>query len=89
MVSAVTAERIRSVLAQLTPSIRLRPKGSMMNCPNDPIDMAMPKAMLRRSGGSARLMAPKTIGKVVPASPRPTRPPAAIAKPFRRAASTS
>ena len=42
--------------------------------------MAMPKAMLRFSGGMARLIAPKTTGIVVPESPSPTRMPAAITK---------
>jgi hypothetical protein len=68
-----------SVAAQPRDSMERSAPGSITNCPSDPTDMAMPMAMLRRAGGVARRMAPKTTEMVVPESPIPMRTPAEAA----------
>ena len=57
----------------------MAPSGAKMNCPSEPDAVAMPKAQLRRSGGTMRPRAAMTIEKDEKAMPMPTsRPPARL-----------
>ena len=76
-ISDARADISTRVCAQPRLSIRRRAPGSIANWPSEPSAMATPNAIDRFSAGRARLTAPKTMGMVVPASPRPTSTPAA------------
>lgn len=54
--------------------------GSIMNCPKEPTDMAIPIARDLCSGFTKRLMVPKITGNVVPDKPTPMNIPAPIMK---------
>ena len=57
----------------------MAPSGAKMNWPNEPEAVAMPKAQLRRSGGTMRPKAAMTIEKDEKAMPTPTsNPPATL-----------
>ena len=77
--SRPTAAKPSSVAALPKASMALSAPGNMANWPSEPTAMAIPMAMLRRSGSVERTTAPKTTGMVVPESPRPMMSPAETA----------
>ena len=64
-----------SVIDQPTPSSKAPPTGASANCPKEPPAAAMPSAMLRFSGGTARPTGPSTTANPVALMPIPTSRP--------------
>ena len=75
-ISATSKPSASSADDQPSHSIRPRLPGSMMNWPKEPAALAMPIAMLRFSGGTARPTAPRITENEVPESPSPISRPA-------------
>ena len=79
MALAITA-KIISAPDQLCDWITCWPSGAIMNCPNDPPALAMPKAVDWRSTGTKRPSAPRTTEKLIAARPKPISQPPPIFK---------
>ena len=73
---AANIAKVISAPGQPWAAISAWPTGAMTNWPKEPPALAMPSAMLRRSGATIRPTAPRTTAKPVAAVPNPTNRPA-------------
>src|SRR5262249_54128588 len=60
-ISMMVPAQINSALCQPIWLINAWPYGNIRNCPNEPAELAMPSATVRRCGGKARPTTPNTM----------------------------
>src|SRR5262249_61583476 len=60
-ISMMVPAQINSALCQPIWLINAWPYGNIRNCPNDPAELAMPSATVRRCGGEGRPTTPNTM----------------------------